>query len=538
MPTATAAAETAATARAAAAWRRFADAANRPVAAESAAIFRVAFGLLVTFSSLRFLANGWVDTLYLAPKNHLTYAGFNWVQPWPAPWMHLHVAGLAVLGLCIALGYRHRIAAALFTLGFTYVELIDAALYLNHYWYMTLAGLLVTVLPLHRRWSLDARAGRADRSQSIAVGAVWALRAQLAVVYLFAGAAKLNPDWLLEAQPLRLWLADRTHLPIVGELLGEPLLAYAASWSGALFDLTIVGWLLWRRSRPVAYVAVIAFHLTTGWLFQIGVFPWVMIAGTLIFFPPDWPSRLARRSRRLRAWLSNAQRTTPTTSTPLRPALIAGLLALALVQVAVPLRHLAYPSNVRWSEQGYYLSWRVMLTEKAGHLEFEVTDPATGRTWLTGPELVLEDWQAAQAAIRPDLLHAAALLVADHYRTQGNMFPQVRANAWVSMNGRPAQRIIDPTVDLATQPRTLAADDWILPLFPDTTATSPPLPVTAREGFRGSREGALPALGVALEARAYVRTSRNSEPDVEDAESGAALQVYDGPGERPSEVHR
>jgi hypothetical protein len=39
----------------------------------------------------------------------------------------------------------------------------------------------------------------------------------------------------------------------------------------------------------------------------------------------------------------------------------------------------------------------------------------------------------------------------------------VRADAFVSLNGRPAARLVDPTVDLAAQPRDLWHDDWILP---------------------------------------------------------------------------
>jgi hypothetical protein len=45
------------------------------------------------------------------------------------------------------------------------------------------------------------------------------------------------------------------------------------------------------------------------------------------------------------------------------------LVAFAAVQAVLPLRHLAYPGGVRWTEEGYELSWRVMLTEKAGHVE-------------------------------------------------------------------------------------------------------------------------------------------------------------------------
>lgn len=440
-----------------------------------------------------------METLYLAPANHLTYVGFGWVRPWPAPWMHLHMVGLAVAGLCIAFGYRHRLAAGLFTLGFAYVELIDAALYLNHYWFMTLGGLLLSILPVHHRWSLDARSSRIVSFGVVPAGVLWALRAQIGVVYLFAGLAKLNPDWLLRAQPMRLWLADRTYLWGIGGLLGEPVAAYLLSWAAAFFDCTILIWLLWRRSRVWAYMILVIFHISTWVLFQIGVFPWVMIAATLVFFEPDWPSRLLERLRNLVPFRrfaptpAAAQRQLHSTSAasahahrvgaassatssgdpfgtppsrPLRlgPVLLVGLALLAVLQIGLPLRHYAYPSNVRWSEEGYYLSWRVMLTEKAGHAEFRVTDPSTGREWKVHPRLVLTDWQAAAAAIRPDLLHAAAHLVADHFRRKGVENPEVRAEVWVSMNDRPAQQMVNPSVDLAATARSLGPADWIIPL--------------------------------------------------------------------------
>ena len=458
--------------------------------ADSAVAFRVLFGLVAAYGALRFLAKGWVGTLYLAPANHLTYPGFGWVRPLPAPWMHAHLVLLAVLGLCIAAGYRYRLATAAFLVGFAYVELIDAALYLNHYWYVTLVAAALAVLPLHRHGSLDARAGRIAPSATVPALVLWVLRGQIAAVYVFAGIAKLNGDWLFEALPLRLWLADSAHLPLIGSLLAMPLVAYAASWGGAFFDCTIVGWLSWRRSRPAAYVAVIAFHVLTGLLFRIGIFPAVMIAATLVFFPPDWPRRLPGRARARTpaavppgtpvAGPSPQDRTDPRAH-PRAPAppgtpvagwsprrwrwALAAVALVALVQVAVPLRHLAYPGNVRWTEEGYLLAWRVMITEKAGHVDFRVRD-AAGAEWQVGPELVLTGWQAAQATIRPDLLVATAHLVADHYRAAGRGDVEVRADAFVSFNGRPHQRLVDPTVDLAAQPRTPAPKQYLLPLDP------------------------------------------------------------------------
>lgn len=456
--------------------------AKRPVAADSVAAFRIAYGLLVAYGSVRFLARGWVDALYLEPANHLTYPGFEWVRPLAAPWMHLHMVALAGLGLCIAVGYRHRLAVALFVVGFTYTELIEASLYLNHYWFVTLAGLLLWLLPVGRRWSLDAALGRVAASPVVPAGAVWALRAQVAVVYGFAGLAKLNPDWLFEAQPLRLWLADRTHLPLIGPLLDEPAVAYLASWWGVFFDCTVVGWLLWRRSRPWAFAALVVFHLATAALFQIGIFPWVMILTALVFFAPDWPRRLARATRTARVAFdgdATSASDAPTSggaptgsAEPVSggeepvPAVgrvrlvVLGL--LAVVQLVLPLRHYAIDGNVRWTEEGYYLAWRVMLTEKAGHVEYAVTDPSTGDTWTADPGLVLTDWQAAHAATRPDMVHATARLIADHYRRQGVADPEVRADARVTMNGRPAHRLVDPGVDLAAHPRTNLPSTWIL----------------------------------------------------------------------------
>ena len=90
-----------------------------------------------------------------------------------------------------------------------------------------------------------------------------------------------------------------------------------------------------------------------------------------------------------------------------------------------------------------------MLTEKAGWLRFEVTDPATRATWTVDPADVLEDWQVTAAATRADLTLAAAHIVADVAERDGHPDAEVRADSFVSFNGRPRQRMIDPTVDLA-----------------------------------------------------------------------------------------
>ena len=266
------------------------------VDAASLAVFRIVFGLVGALIVARFFAYGWIGELYIEPAHHFTYLGFGWVKPWPVWGMYIHFTALGLLALGIAAGYSYRLCALLFFLGFTYVELLDKTTYLNHYYFAALVSLLMVFLPLNKSLSVDAWLKSRTLWDTVPVGALWLLRGQLAAVYVFAGIAKLNADWLLEAQPLRIWLQDHTGLPVVGVLLGEAWTAYAFSWGGALFDLTIVGWLMWKRTRPVAYVVLVAFHLMTCLLFpEIGVFPWLMMGAALLFFPPDWPRRMVSK---------------------------------------------------------------------------------------------------------------------------------------------------------------------------------------------------------------------------------------------------
>jgi hypothetical protein len=426
----------------------------RQVDAASVAAFRVALGLLGAFSAARFLAKGWVETLYLDPAHHLTYPWFPWVRPLPATLMYAVVAAMIPLGLAVCVGRHTRLAAAGFAVAFTYCELIDASLYLNHYWFVTLVFALLAVVPTSGR-------------RTVPVLVVWMLRFQVGIVYAMAGLAKLNRDWLVHGEPMTTWLASRTATPLVGGLFDEAGVGRVASWLGAAFDLTIVGWLLWRRSRPFAYAALVVFHVLTWRLFAIGVFPWVMIAATAIFFPPDWPRRLAHR-RPMGVFMTERSGIHPSVGMGggRRRVVLAGVAVWAAVMVAVPLRHLAYPGDVRWTEEGYYGSFRVMLTEKAGLLRFAVSDPETGESWTVEPTAVLTDWQARQAAVRPDLALAAAHLVADEFAADGHAGVAVRADSWVSFNGRQRQRMIDPDVDLASLSRRAPAAAYVLPLTP------------------------------------------------------------------------
>ena len=461
----------------------FVLAAREQVDAGSLAVFRILFGLIGLFIVARFFAHGWIDELYIVPEYHFTYMWFGWVRPWPGWGMYAHFAALGFVALGITVGYRYRLCALLFFLDFTYVELLDKTAYLNHYYWAALVSLLMVFIPMHHSLSIDSWRRNGILWGAVPAGAIWLLRAQLAAVYVFAGIAKLNNDWLLEAQPLRIWLKDHIALPTVGPLLGEAWTAYAFSWSGALFDLTIVGWLMWRRTRPAAYVVLVVFHLMTYLLFpQIGVFPWLMAGAALIFFPSDWPKRLVSgvRVERLRSLAGSpkapgwkhvppAGAVVQKSSESLRPkilievAAVAGVILFVAVQVAMPLRHYAYPGNVRWNEEGYRFAWRVLLTEKVGLVEYRVYEPESGQRWRVGPEDYLTPLQAERMTTQPDMILATAHIIARDFAARGRPNVEVRADVFVSINGRENARLVDPEADLAAVSHGVGPKPWLLP---------------------------------------------------------------------------
>ncbi|MBO6936881.1 MAG: HTTM domain-containing protein [Deltaproteobacteria bacterium] len=429
---------------------------SRPIDPSSLAVFRILFGSLMALNVLRYEAEGWVHDLFIAPTVTFPYWGLEVIQPLPGWGMHAVFGVIFLAAVGVALGWRTRFSVGVFWATFTYVELIDRTTYLNHYYLVSILAALMFFMPVSAVWSLDAR--RKGSAPSIAVWPVWVLRSQLVLVYVFAGIAKVRPDWLLRGEPLATWLGRYADLPLVGPLFAEPWAAIAMSWAGCLFDLTIAFFLFGRRTRRYAYVVVIAFHVLTASLFSIGIFPWLMIAATTIFFAPDWPRRLLRRSTPTSSEVTASTR-------PPRWAL--GLLAVHfLVQLVVPLRQHLYEGPSTWHEQGFRFSWNVMVMEKTGQIDFIVRD-GDGRETVVLPSEELTPLQLRMMETQPDLILAYAHHLAERWEREGRGPVAVHADGWVSLNGRRRQRLIDPAVDLAKAHDGLAPKPWIRPLGPD-----------------------------------------------------------------------
>ncbi len=435
-----------------------------PVDSAWLAVFRVLFGLTLLSSTLRFLAYGWIDQLFVAPQFHFKYWGFSWVTVPPASELHALFWLLAALCVLVSLGLLFRAAAFGLFVGFTYLQLLDVTTYLNHYYLASLLALLLACSPAGQTWSLDAIWRPRIARSTVPTAWLYLFRFQVAIVYTFAGLAKAHSDWLFHAEPLRIWLLSRADTPVIGPILARDWAAPVMSWAGFLFDTGIPWLLMVPRLRPFAYLLVIGFHAMTGLLFPIGMFPVIMVLSALLFFSPSWPRKLwARLPARLRSGLIARPTIAPTPADRRYRLWLSLAAAYCLFQVAFPLRFLAYGGCVRWHEQGMRFSWRVMVREKNGSITFVVRAPRAGRTFYVAPHQYLTRLQEREMSSQPDLILQLAHRIRDDYAAKGFGPVEVHADTWVSLNGRAIHRLIDPNADLSLIEDGFRKANWILP---------------------------------------------------------------------------
>ncbi|MEL6558533.1 MAG: HTTM domain-containing protein [Bacteroidota bacterium] len=425
-------------------------------------VFRVLFGLLMLFSLVRFFAKGWIADLYLSPRLHFSYYGFEWVQN-PGEFGIYLLFGLAFVGaIGILLGAMYRFSSVIFFLSFTYLELIDKTNYLNHYYFVSLVAFLIIFLPLNRGLSIDQWRNPSLKVTHVPAWMINVIKFQLAIVYCYAGIAKLNYDWLIEAMPLKIWLKAHVDFPVLGAFFAKDWVAYFFSWFGAVYDLFIVFFLMSRKFRPYAYFFVISFHVLTWLLFPIGVFPWVMIAFSTIFLSIRTHERVIEKLIGLSSKVPISKSVQSFKYNTAKSKLVAGTLIVFVVfQLLFPWRFLMYPNDLFWSEEGYRFSWRVMLIEKAGYATFYVTDPRTGQKSQVFNNEYLTAQQEKMMATQPDMIWQFAQFIKEDYQKKGIENPVINAEVYATLNGKRSRLLIDPSIDLTKVTDSFEPKQWI-----------------------------------------------------------------------------
>jgi vitamin K-dependent gamma-carboxylase len=490
----------------------------QPIDPAALAVFRFGFGSIVAWEVWRAFDGNLIRADYDLPTYLFRWWLFEWVRPLPGSLIYVAFGILGVAAVFLALGFFYRIAAAVTYLGLTYWLLLDKASYLNHRYLAGLFALLLFFVRADASYSLDNIRKKRRLPQHFAPSwSLWLIRFQVGAPYFFSGISKLNFDWLFRAEPLKLALAQQTDFPVVGRFFESNALAHVLAWGSAMLDCTVPFLLLHRRTRVPAFALAIGFHFMNSRLFGIGIFPWMMIVGTSVFFDPDWPRRLLASLRspdnrlvrpvvaigaamgfaiggflprefaivqalsgafgvgvltfhvlpeRLRqSKLVRREEVSAPGRFVLGRATAVLLVAWVAVQVLLPLRHFVIPGNVHWTEEGNRFAWHLLLRVKTARLAFILEDNSTDERWVEDLSRHLTPYQISKARL-PDMILQLAHHLKGHYAAQGRDV-EVRVQAVARLNGRPEQSFIFPNQDLTEVSRPyIPPADWIEPLEP------------------------------------------------------------------------
>jgi hypothetical protein len=384
-----------------------------PVSGASLALFRIGVGIVMILEaySLWHPNHGSISSGKSQLENYFTGSDvhFNfpfalvwWLPLLPKAWIYAIVWGIAVSGLTVALGlfYRASIAVLFLTYGYMFsVESIRT--YWQSYYYLEFLLLFLLMwMPAGQVLSLDSLLARKrghPMSDTIPFWPILLLRGQLIVTYFYAGVAKLNQDWILDAAPVRWFLREPgvlgpykrffsdAHFQAIKGFIESDGLAYFLSYTGLIFDLAVGFLFIFRRTRILALVLMLMFHATNHLLIfdDIEWFPLVGAWTALIFLYPDWPLRFW-------AWIKKPfiqapdwkwfwsgfflapvvggslgwsfKPTSPSSSAiPARANSLVTKLVCAwlVVQVLLPLRRFMVPADTRITYEGMSFSWRL-----------------------------------------------------------------------------------------------------------------------------------------------------------------------------------
>lgn len=415
-------------------------------------IFRIFFGLLLACESFGAIATGWVKSNMVTPKFTFSHIGMEWLQPLPGYGMYIYFALMGICGLLVMAGYKYRWSLAGFTLLWAGAYYMQKTSYNNHYYLLLLVCIIMLLLPANRYAAIDANRNPSLRSYTMPAWCSWVMIVQVAIVYFYATLAKFYPGWLDGTFTHNLLLHSLT--PKLQFLAHQKWFYLFIAYSGIVFDGLVVPLLMFRRTRTIALIASVFFHLFNSITLQIGIFPFFALSFVVFFYPPEKIRQLFFRKK---------PRVTEHPATyENKHVLLYFFIPYFIIQLALPIRHYFIKGDVLWTEEGHRLSWRMMLRYRNGFAYFKVVDKATSEILPYDPHTDLTQKQYNTMATKPDMLWQMTQRIKKDFKAKGHDVA-VYVNSRVSINGGVMRPIIDPGTDLASEDwNYFGHDEWVL----------------------------------------------------------------------------
>lgn len=403
-------------------------------------IFRIFLGFLLACETFGAIATGWVKSNLVDPKYTFSFIGLEWLQPLPGYGMYAYFCAMGVLGLLVMIGYKYRFSLGLYTLLWAGAYFMQKTSYNNHYYLLLLVCLVMLFLPAHKYASVDAKQNPSIKKLTMPAWCSWVMIIQIFIVYFFATLAKFYPGWLDGTFVRNLLDYSVTHEGL-NKVMTHKAFYLFITYAGMAFDLLVVPLMLFKRTRTIAFVASLIFHIFNSITLQIGIFPFFALSFAVFFYPPEKIRALFFKKKPVAT--EQGQPTAEGNS-----VFYYFFVPYLIIQVLLPLRHYAIKGDVLWTEEGHRMSWRMMLRSRTGYTNFRIIDKKTGQVLFYNFTNEFSPKQISSMETKPDMIWQTAQHIKQHYLKQG-IEAAVYADTKVSINGGPYERLIDEKTDLA-----------------------------------------------------------------------------------------
>lgn len=429
-------------------------------------VFRIFFGLLMFLESWGAIVTGWVKEAFVTPEYTFTFMGFEWTHILLGELMYAYYIIMGIMGILIMIGYKYRFATISFFLMWGLTYFMQKSHYNNHYYLVWLISGFMAIIPANRYGSFDVKRNPKIKQNWTPYWTIFIFQFQISLVYVYASIAKLYPGWLenkflsIRLKRASNWFRNELSWDFYADFLELESVQYFQVYAGIFFDLLVVPMLLFKRTRTIALIATLTFHIANSITLQIGIFPYFAIAFAVFFYPRKRIQELFYKSKTFYKEKLHA--------IILSPKLTFGSLFIIvyfIVQITLPIRHWFIEDNVLWTEEGHRLSWRMMLRTKGTHsFDIEYLDPKTNKRKVINKYQYATSRQIRVAASKPDVIWQLIQRIKTDFKEKGIEYNAIYAKSKVSVNGGKYYPLIDNNYDLKDIDwNTFSHQPWLMP---------------------------------------------------------------------------
>lgn len=294
-------------------------------------------------------------------------------------------------------------------------------------------------LPSNSYASLDVRQNRIKEENTMPYWISLLFIIQVAIVYVFASIAKFYPDWL-DGTFTRNLLADSTNVITLKKLFLQKWFYLFIAYMGIIFDLLIVPLLLFKKTRMLALLASLTFHLFNAIFLEIGIFPFFALTFALFFYEPETIRSVFLRRK------TSIETDNGHSNYYGKKIVYFLIIPYLIIQLLLPLRHHFIEGDVLWTEEGHRLSWRMMLRERNGFIHIRIKDLKTGEESLYDYRKNLTDKQIQNLATKPDFIWQYCQYIKKEFKGKEIA---IFIDCKNSINRKEYKTLIDPKFDMA-----------------------------------------------------------------------------------------